>query len=285
MPSSQYVKIHNHYYLLDCGEGTQFQMLKYGVSAHKLDAIFITHLHGDHFFGLIALLSTLSMLDRRNKLKIFSPSGLKEMINVQIDHNKAPIRFDIEYVELDCETPLVLVDGLNYRVSTVPLQHGVPCCGYLFEEKIKHKKLNKAKLPAKISIEHLVQLRNGNDVFDEAGYLLYKNEDYTLPSKPAQSYAYLTDTRYAEVTAQYIKNVSVLYHETTFLKDMGERAATTYHSTTIQAATTALNANVGKLLIGHFSSRYDELTPFIEECRSIFEDTDIVFDGKKIVLG
>ncbi len=269
---------------MDCGEGVQFQSLRFGLNIQKLDYIFVSHLHGDHVFGLIGLISTLSMWDRRKKLKIYSPHGLKKTIDAQLDYNKAPLNYELDFVELDTTESHKIIDNDHFEVVTVPLEHGIACMGYVVKEKPRPRNLIKEYLHEGMKISHIRTLKRGEDVVDHVGKVIYKNEDFTLPESPIYSYAYLSDTKYLETVVPIIEGVSVLYHEATFLEEHRSRADTTYHSTVMDAAMIAKLAKVDKLIIGHFSSRYESLEKFIEEGERNFEAIELAFDGKKIVL-
>ncbi|HTF81330.1 MAG TPA: ribonuclease Z [Cytophagales bacterium] len=283
MPSAHHVKIHNHYLLIDCGEGAQFQMMRYGLNLQKLDYVCITHLHGDHIFGLIGLISTLSMWDRRKTLQLFSPPGLKEIVLAQLDHHKAPLNYSLDFVELDASRSSIIIDNDQFQVLTVPLSHGIECVGYVISEKTRPRNIIKEKLPPDISISHIRTLKRGEDV-TEKGKVLYRSADYTHDTQPTYSYAYLSDTKYHEAVLPFIHEVTVLYHEATFLEEHSERAGLTMHSTVADAAKIASLAKAKKLIIGHFSSRYDNLDLFVEEGKKLFDDIELAVDGLKMVL-
>lgn len=284
LPSAHHIRIHNHNFLIDCGEGTQFRMISKGLSIQKLDYILVTHLHGDHIFGLIGLISTLAMWDRHKKLQIFSPPGLRKTIDAQLDYSKAPLCYELEFIELDAHVSQTIIDEEHFLVKTVPLAHGIECVGYMVEEKPRLRNLIKEKLPAHMSIKHLRALKNGEDIMDEKGAILYKNEDYTFPEQERYSYAYLSDTKYLESVAPIIHGVTLLYHEATFLEEQRQRAEATLHSTAIDAAKIAQLAHAKRLIIGHFSSRYETLEKFKEEGQTYFENLDLAYDGMQIVL-
>lgn len=258
-------------------------MLKFKISALKLDAIFITHLHGDHYLGLVGLLTSMSMLGRKRKLEIYSPSGLKDLIFNQLNHDKIPMNYEIQFIEIQTESPSIIYTDKNFYIETVPLSHGIPCVGYIFKEKFTSKKLIKERI-TDIAIEHVIKLKKGLDVYSKEGLLLYKNEDYVLPESSAKSFAYISDTQYFEPIINQIRNINLLYHEATFLEDLKDRAQKTCHSTVIDACTIAQKAQVEKLIIGHFSSRYNDLKPFMQQGKSIFDNLALAEDGLKINL-
>lgn len=284
LPSAHHIKIHNHNFLIDCGEGTQFRMISLGLSIHKLDYIFVTHLHGDHIFGLIGLISTLSMWDRHKKLRLFSPPGLRKTIDAQLDYSKAPLCYELEFVEVDPLQSQIVLDEEDFTIKTVPLEHGIDCVGYMVEEKPRPKNLIKEKLPPHITIKQLRTLKRGEDVIDENGVVVYKNEDYTFPEQQPYSYAYLSDTKYLESVVPIVRGVTLLYHEATFLEEQRPRAEATLHSTAIDAAKIAQLSGAQRLVMGHFSSRYEVLDKFKEEGLPYFENIDLAFDGMQIVL-
>ena len=264
-PSSFVINHNKKYFLIDCGEGTQMQFLKYGINAQKVNHIFISHLHGDHFFGLIGLLSTLHLTGRTKDLHLFCPKELKEVIESQLKVSDTTLRFNIVYHYHTYEDIHLIWENSVLEIYSFPLQHGVPCCGFLFKEKPRAIKINKEKLPKDFSIEQISQLLEGNDIIDDQGQVIYKNEELTLPPIPPKSFAYCSDTRVFEKETDYIKNVDLLYHETTFLDNMSERAAQTHHSTAYQVGLLAKKAKVMRLIIGHFSARYKNLSTFSSE--------------------
>ncbi len=277
--SAQLLKIHNEYFMIDCGEAAQYQLGRYKLNHTKISHIFISHLHGDHFFGLIGMLSTMNLYGRTNPIHLFAPPGLDEIIQIQLKYSETVLRFPIHYKVLNSNTSEHIVDHPFVDVYTIPLEHRIRCNGFLFKEKQRSLKINKAKLPEDLSLLEIAQLKQGFDVVDENGAIKAGVKDICLPARKSRSYAYCSDTRFTDSFLPIIQSVDLLYHESTFLDELLDRATKTYHSTAKQAATIAQKAQVGKLVIGHFSSRYYDIEPFLEEARSIFANTDLGIEG------
>ena len=283
-PSSQLLTYENETFLIDCGEGTQYRLLEQKIRPGKLKAIFISHLHGDHYFGLIGLISSLNLGGRTEELYLFGPRGLDEILTIQFKYSQTPLHFPIHFTATDTTISYQLFENHFFTVHTIPLEHRIPCAGFLFREKPHKRKLIKEKLVEDMPYDYLRQLKNGEDVFDEAGNLLFSFEAFTLPAPPPRSYAYCSDTRYDARIADYIKGVSLLYHEATFQEDLAHQAFERFHSTAREAASIAQKAQAGKLLIGHFSSRYKELAGFLSDAQSIFPKTEIAEEGKMFLI-
>jgi ribonuclease Z len=284
-PTSQYLEINNRHFLIDCGEGTQRQMRKHKVGFSKINHIFISHLHGDHFFGLIGLISTFGILNRDKELHIYGPKGLKEVTRLQLKVSKSYSKFDIVYHELTSKESELIFEDENVSVTTIPLNHRVYTNGFLFKEKEKSKKLNieNVKLYPEIETCDYHNIKAGKDVTLESGEIV-KNEELTLPPTRSKSYAFCSDTSYKEDIVPIIKNVDLLYHEATFLSDREDLATKTKHSTAKQAAQIALLANANQLVIGHYSSRYSNIDLFKKEASAIFPNVVLAEEGKKISL-
>lgn len=277
--TAQVLQVNNSYFLIDCGEGSQLRMSKARVKINKISHIFISHLHGDHYFGLIGLISTMHLFGRKHDLDIFCPTPLEEIINLQLKHSETILNFKINYTFIDQMEDDLLFENRNVTVKKFPLNHRIFCSGFLFREKPKPIRINKSKIPENFSVVNLGKLKKGEDIYDEQGKLLYKNRDLTLPPKHSRSYAYCSDTKYDESLIPVIKGVDLLYHEATFTKEMEERADKTYHSTAEQAGRIAKKAETKKLLIGHYSVRYRELEPLQEEARSVFPESYLAIEG------
>jgi len=254
-------------------------MSKARVKINKISHIFISHLHGDHYFGLIGLVSTMHLFGRKHDLTIFCPTPLEEIINLQLKHSETVLNFKINYVFIDQMDEDLIFENKNLTVEKFMLNHRIFCSGFVFREKPKPIRINKSKLPEDFSLANIAKLKKGEDILDENGKLLYRNSDLTLPPKIARSYAYCSDTKYEESILKTIKDVDLLYHEATFTKDMEKRADKTYHSTAEQAGKIASKANTKKLLIGHYSVRYRELEPLLEEARRVFPETYLAIEG------
>jgi ribonuclease Z len=283
-PTAHHLQVEQDGYLIDCGEGTQNQLLRYKIRSTRLKYIFITHLHGDHYFGLIGLISTLNMHRRTEDLWIFGPKGLSEIITIQLKYSDAWLNFKLHFIETDTEKSYQLFENEQVTVTTIPLVHRVPCCGFLFKEKPQKLKIIKGSLPKDLTIPEIKMLKNGEDILDENGFLKYKNSDYTMPADKVRSYAFCSDSLYHEPIIEIIKNVEVLYHEATFLHELLPRANQTNHTTAYQAGMIAQKANVKTLIIGHFSSRYKDLEPLLEETKTVFSNTILAEDGMTIEL-
>jgi ribonuclease Z len=283
-PTAHYLQIEQDGYLIDCGEGTQIQLLKYKLRPTRLKYIFITHLHGDHFFGLIGLISTLNMHQRMDDLWIFAPKGLAEIITIQLKYSDAWLNFKIHFIETDTEKSYQVFENEYVTVTTIPLIHRVPCCGFLFREKSHQRNLLKEKLPSDLTIEQIRLLKQGCDIADEQGNIKYYNHDYTKPGLKCKSYAFCSDTLYHEDIINIVQGVDVLYHEATFLDELLSRATQTCHTTARQAGVIARKAQVGKLVIGHFSSRYKDLEPLLIESKQEFANTILSEEGLSISI-
>ena len=283
-PSAQVLSVGGHLFLIDCGEGTQFQLRRLHLSFMRIEAVFISHMHGDHVFGLIGLLSTMSLFNRTSPLLIFGPPKLEVMINTLLDTFGESGTFSVKFHPLRFDKPEVLQDIKYVFVKSIPLRHRVETCGFFFREQAKEPNIKKKAIyKYGLSIAEIVMVKNGHPLFDASGEEIPRDE--LVKEAPApKSFAYISDTAYLPSICPEISNVSLLYHESTFLSDLSDLAAKTLHSTAKQAATIAKTACAGKLLLGHFSSRYDNTDLFEEEARPIFPDTTAVYDGFKIVF-
>lgn len=265
--------------MVDCGEGTQLQLARYKLKVNRLNHIFISHLHGDHYFGLMGLLSTMHLQGRTADLWVYGPKGLAEILTLQLQHSDTRLNYKIHFHETDTEVSTIIAETDTVIIETIPLEHRIRCSGFLFREKPKKRKIIKEKLPSNMTMLAIAALKRGEDAYDQEGNLLVSYEEATLPPKKSRSYAYCSDTRYTEKILPYIQGVDLLYHESTFLDDMAVRAAETYHSTAKQAATIALKANVGRLILGHYSSRYKETSALQEEAQAVFPESYLSFEG------
>lgn len=282
--TAQVLIIGNQINLIDCGENTQMQLMRYKVKHQRISNIFISHLHGDHYFGLFGLLSTLHLQHRTQPLHLFGPPGLAEILSLQFRYSHTQLSFKLIFHELNTTVYAQIWEDQATTVHTLPMQHRIPCCGFLFREKPKLRHLIKDKLPDFLTPPQLVRLKHGEDITDEAGNIVVFNAAVTSEPNRSRSYAYCSDTRYQEDLLPYIKHVDLLYHEATFLDELRHQAAYTMHSTARQAATLALNAEVKRLLIGHFSVRYRDLTPLLLEAKSIFDNSHLALEGKTISI-
>jgi ribonuclease Z len=281
-PSSQYVECNDRHILIDCGEGTQMQIRKFGIKIQRINHILISHLHGDHFFGLVGLISTMHLLGRNKRLTIYGPVQLESIIRSQLEIGHHKLAFDIVFVPLFGNENKVLFDDNLIEISTFPLNHRIPTNGFLIKEKTKDRRLLNEELKGTgVKLEHLPKLKKGFDIQLESGDMIYF-EDVTLPPKPSYSYAYCSDTAYYEPICDCISGATVLYHEATFTGENEERATSTFHSTAKQAALIAKKAKVNKLLLGHFSARYEHEKHHLEEATAVFKNVVAVTDGLTI---
>jgi len=278
--SSQVLEAGKCTFMIDCGEGTQNRLSHFKIKTFRIDHIFISHLHGDHYLGLVGLLKSMHLLKRTKDLYLYGPNGLQEIITVQLKYSQTSLNYSIIFKKTNSSTTEVLYENNHIAVSSFPLDHRIPCTGFLFKEKSKPRRLIKEKLPKLISLTNIGRLKKGDDMLNDTGEVIFKNNELTLPSKKSRSFAYCSDTRYNEGIIAIVKNVSLLYHETTFLDDNELRASHTYHSTAKQAATIAKKANVEQLIIGHYSARYKDITPFKIEAGKYFKDTLLAIEGK-----
>ncbi|MEI6185340.1 MAG: ribonuclease Z [Bacteroidota bacterium] len=281
-PTAQVVTIEDQILLLDCGEGTQMQFNKYKVRRSKITYIFISHLHGDHYFGLIGLITSMALLNRVDDLHIYGPKNLQQIIEIQLEAAGVILPFKLS-IHAITETKMI-VDEKKFTVHCFPALHKIECWGFLIKEKKNPRKIDLEKtVAAEIPKSYYEELKKGHDYITKDGTTIL-NESVTIPNVTPKSYAFCADTRYDESIIEHIKDVTLLYHETTYLKDQPEKAFERFHSTTEQAATIALKANAGNLIIGHFSSRYDTLTSFLNEAKVIFPNTKLAKEGTTFTI-
>jgi ribonuclease Z len=278
-PTAQVLNIHERFFLVDCGEGTLIQLNRYKIKFHRINHIFISHLHGDHYLGLLGLLSTMHLQGRTIPIHLYCQAPLKEIIDIQLKYSETVLRFPIHYHMLDAKNPAVIFDDDDIEIRTIILNHRIPCTGFLFKEKPRLRKLQKDKLQQfDIPISVYQDLKNGKDYIDETGRVI-SNSELTTDPKNARSYAFCSDTCYDERILPFVNEIDLLYHEATFLSDKEDRAKETFHSTAAQAATIAKKANVKRLIIGHFSARYKNLYPLLDEAKEVFPDTTLAMEG------
>ena len=281
-PTSQYLEINNRHFLIDCGEGTQRQMRKYKVGFSKIDHIFISHLHGDHFYGLVGLLSTYGILSREKELHVYGPKGIKEVTLLQLKISQSHAKYDIIFHELSSKKSELIFEDEKVSVTTIPLNHRVYTNGYLFKEKEKPKNLHidNIKNYPEIDRADYLNIKAGKDITLTTGEIV-PNDELTLPPKKALSYAFCSDTMFKPDIVPIIKEVDLLYHEATFLEDREDLAKKTKHATSKQAAQIAKEANAKQLVIGHYSGRYKDISLFQKEAQEIFKNTELAEPGKK----
>jgi ribonuclease Z len=283
-PSAHLLNMNERLFLIDCAEGTQLQIRKYKIHSHRIGHIFISHLHGDHFYGLIGLLTSFHLLGRKEELHLYGQPVLKDIIDAQIDASGTILSYALHFHSLSCTKYTRIYQNDNVIVYSFPVVHSVPTCGFLFKENFTKRKIRKDVLGRiDIPFTEMAGIKNGEDYVDPDGRV-YKNNELTLDPPKPRSYAYCTDTAYSETLIPYIQGCDLLYHEATFMQDKLEDAHLKMHSTAKEAATIALKARVKKLVIGHFSARYDDLQPMLEEARSVFAETCLADDGEVFTI-
>jgi len=276
-PTAQVLQTQDESYLIDCGEGTQMQMAKYKIRRAKITRIFISHLHGDHYFGLVGLLTSMSLLGRTQDLHLYGSKELEQIINMQIAVAGGSLSFPLHFHALTEEG--VIAEDKSITVSCFKVTHRIQCWGFLFKEKIRLRSVNAEQAKAlEIPRAFYSKLQQGEDYTTKNGTVIL-NTDVTHDPIAPKSYAYSADTVYDESIVEKIKGVDLLYHESTYLKTHEERALAHFHSTTIQAGTIAKLAGVKKLIIGHFSSKYETLEEFLVEASSVFANTELALEG------
>ena len=280
-PTSQVLEVKNHLFLIDCGEGTQVQLRRNRIRFSRINHIFISHLHGDHFFGLPGLVSTFRLLGRKTELHIYGPKGIKEAITLFLKLGDSWTNYPLIFHELTSPRSEIVFQDQVIEVSTIPLQHRIYTNGFLFREKIGERKLN-IKAVAKYRIDkcYFQNIKNGKDVVLDNEQLV-PNEVLTFDPPAPKSFAFCSDTQYSEEIIPLIRDVDVLYHEATFLETEKELAPKTKHSTAKEAATIAKKAKVGKLILGHFSTRYPSIDLFRQEAITVFTEVELADDGKE----
>lgn len=284
-PSAQYLNMLDHHILIDCGEGTQMQLRKYKIKKSKLQYIFISHVHADHILGLPGLLFSMNLNNRVEPIHIFAPNSVFEILDLFMKHSDTHLRFQImKHVTTD-DKPIVIFENAWIKVTSFPLYHRVATTGFIFEEQARLRKLNIAACEKNhIPFTYYNDIKRGKDYISSDGKIIVKNAEITFDSGNPISYAYASDTIFDQRVVANVANADVLYHESTFLHEKLERAIETMHTTAKQAGIVAKQANVKKLLIGHFSSRYDDLTVLLDEAKIEFENTEIAEEGKTFVL-
>ena len=279
-PTSQYLEINNNHFLIDCGEGTQRQMRKYKVGFSKINHIFISHLHGDHFYGLVGLLSTYGILNREKEMHIFGPKGIKAATLQMLKISESHAKFSMIFHELSSKKSELIYEDKKVTVHTIPLTHRVYTNGYLFKEKEKPRKLNMLNINGYPEIDKAdyLNIKAGRDVQLASGEVI-SNSSITIAPSKSLSFAFCSDTSYKPNIVPIIKNVDLLYHEATFLADRQDLAKKTKHSTSVEAAQIAKEANVGQLVIGHYSGRYPDTSLFQKEAESVFKNVSLARPG------
>jgi len=279
-PTSQVLEIRNRMFLIDCGEGTQVQLRKNKIKFSKINHIFISHLHGDHFYGLVGLISTFMLLNRQTDLHIYGPKGIKEIILLQLRYSNSFTGYNLYFHELEAKESETIYEDEKVVVKTIPLKHRIYTNGFLFQEKIGDRKLN-VEAVEKYEIEtcYYQNIKNGKDITLDNGTII-PNETLTFDPIPPKSYAFCSDTMYDETIIPIIQNADILYHETTFLETEADKAEKTMHSTAKEAAQIAKLSNIKQLILGHYSTRYSNIELFKDEAQTIFPNVLLADDGK-----
>ena len=277
-PTSQYLNIQDRHFLIDCGEGTQIQLRKFKCKFSKIDHIFISHLHGDHFLGIFGYLSSLNLLGRNNDIHIYAPENLNNLLEVHNSVSGKNFNFNIVFHPLNFSKLKRIYNDKIMEVFSFPVKHSVPTCGFLFKEKSTNRRMIKEKIKElDLNIESIKKFKNSENC--EVNGVLIDYNDVTTQGNQPRTYAYCADSQYDENIISYLENVDLIYHESTFLDSKMDKAIKTKHSTAKQAATIALKANAKQLIIGHFSARYDNPDQFLEEAKVVFNQTITAYDG------
>ncbi len=278
-PTAQWLEIQGENYLIDCGEGTQIQLLKHKLKMNRLKAVFISHLHGDHFFGLPGLISSMHLMGRKDKLLVYAPEGLFTILDQIFKFSQTELRFELVYIAVNTSESNVIIDSAKFQVITIPLKHRIHCAGFLFKEKPKPRNLRPEQIDFyNVPVPERKKIKLGHDFTTPQGQVV-PNRKLTIDPPRAVSYAFCSDTAPDESIIPIIDSVTALYHEATFEDELGSRAEQTFHSTASQAAMQAKLANVEKLFLGHFSSRYRDTSKIEFQASQIFHNAITVFDG------
>jgi ribonuclease Z len=283
-PTCQILQCGNNLYMIDCGEGSQIQLSKYNIKRAKIKVIFISHMHGDHVYGLPGVITSFMHFNRKDQLTIIGPTGIKMFVEACLAASKAHLGFPLIIEEFDTTISQCVHTDNKVNVTSIPLKHGIPTMGYLFTEEVTYRRLDKS-LISSMSLSHndMKALKNGEDIILSDGKMI-KSEDVCLPINLPIKYGFISDTAYDETIIPIIQGATAIYHETTYLNEMELEATARFHSTTIQAATIAKKANVGKLFCGHYSSRYKLIDEFENECRSVFTESYLGYEGLNVLL-
>ncbi|NJL74645.1 MAG: ribonuclease Z [Saprospiraceae bacterium] len=278
--SAQIVNVHDRIYMVDCGEGTQFQLNKYDIRRSRIHQIFISHLHGDHIYGLPGIITSYSLLGREKPLDIFAPKGLEEWINLTLKHSYAYLTFKVRFHTFDCDQSTLVFENESVEVWTIPLKHRIPTCGFLFKEKQQSRRIIPEQIVAhQIPVTAIKKIKQEGADFVTANGKVIPNDLLTLPAPVPRAYAYCSDTAYTESIIPIIQETDLLYHEATYLSLHEDQTLISLHSTAREAAKIAKLANVKQLLIGHFSSRYRDIDALREEAATIFPNTLLAKEG------
>ncbi len=284
-PTAQVLSASERFFLIDCGEGTQRQLRVNRIKFTKIEHIFISHLHGDHCFGLIGLISTLGLLGRKATLYIHSHPDLEKILQPQLNYFCTDLPYTVVFEAFDPKQKALIYEDRDLWVETIPLKHRIPTVGFLFKQKPEDRKIRKEFIFShQPSIKDMLAIKKGGDYINNDGTVM-PNEEITIDPPKTLSYAFCSDTKYTETIIEQIKGVDLLYHEATFASDNVQLAKKTYHSTAQQAAQIAKNAGAGKLLIGHFSSRYKNVSVLLDEAQAVFPNTFLANEGDVVEVG
>ena len=282
--TSQVVNLREKLFMIDCGEGAQMQLRKSRLKFSRLNHVFISHLHGDHCFGLLGLISTFGLLGRTAELHIHSPKGMEELFAPMLDFFCKNMSYKVTFHEFETQQPVVVYEDRSMTITTIPLRHRIPCCGFLFEEKQCPNHIIREMIDFyQVPVYELNRIKNGEDFVTPEGDVI-PNSRLTRPSDPPRKYAYCSDTIYLKKIAEQIRGVDLLFHEATFAQSEKARAKATFHTTAAQAAQLALDAQVKRLVIGHFSARYEEEQVLLKEAASVFPQTVLAKENLCITL-
>ncbi|MCF8374066.1 MAG: ribonuclease Z [Bacteroidales bacterium] len=272
-PTAHVLNAHERFFLIDCGEGTQLQIRRNKFRFGKINHIFISHLHGDHYFGIFGLISTMGLLGRKSDLHIFAMPDLETILEFQLRYFYEDLPYKIIFHPLQANEPELIYEDKSITVESFPLKHRIPTCGFLFREKKHDARIKKEMIDFyQIPIRDIVNIKQGADFINKEGEIIPNNR-LTFPSGQQRSYAFCSDTAYSEKIVPVIQGVDLLYHEATFLHEKADQAKKSGHSTSQQAAQIAKKANVKKLIIGHYSSRYKDVKPLVDEARTVFRES------------
>jgi ribonuclease Z len=283
-PTAQVITVQERFFLMDCGEGTLIQLNRYRIKFHRINHIYISHLHGDHYLGLLGLVSTMHLQGRTTDLHIYGPPELREIVEIQLKYSETKLRYGLVWHYTDPRNPGIVYEDDHMTVESFPLSHRIPCTGFLFREKQRRRKLIRERLAEyQVPVADYTSLKEGKDYITPDGKVV-PNGELTLDPPRARSYAFCSDTIYDPRLTDVVRGVDLLYHEATFLTDMEERARETFHSTAAQAAMIARDAAARRLIIGHFSARYKNLYPLLEEARAVFASTTLAMEGDRFAI-
>jgi ribonuclease Z len=283
--TSQLININDQYYLMDCGEGTQLKLREHKIKLQRINHIFISHLHGDHYLGLIGLVQTMHLMGRMTDLTIYCPSNIKEIVDVHLKASESQLKYSIIYKTANHKVSEIIHEDDKIVISTIPLKHKIPCSGYLFKEKTKPRRINPKSIKSYNVPKHQINNIKLGENFTSKEDGLIKNSKLTMDPLPSFSYAFCSDTKYSEEIVPIINGVDLLYHEATFTEEHADRAKKTLHSTAKQAAEIALKSEAKKLIIGHFSNRYPDLNVLLNESKLIFSNTELADQGTEFEVG